>query len=255
MNGKGEPKSMLKALGFFHFRENVEDPIGSLESELERKGAREDISGSLIVLPEAFNLGAPYYPPGYPKVTGTPGDAKIPLVLAIKELREIAREWSVAFVAGLLGETYSSAYWIDQKEAPELMCHKMGNDRTGHYLPWNGAQGSDGKNPIECEGACASALICLDAVECPEETQAARERRENLMRHVKHCARPHRILCVPAQMGSQCGVPEEDGVYSILANANAISFVKNGCGMEKAPRNQGRNEICLVSPARPEPVL
>jgi hypothetical protein len=63
---------MLKALGCFHFRENFEDPIGSLRSELKRKGAGNDISGSLIALPEAFNLGAPYYPPDYPKVTGIP---------------------------------------------------------------------------------------------------------------------------------------------------------------------------------------
>ena len=244
---------MLRALGFFHFRENLEDPFGRLRLELKRKGAGHDISGSLIVLPEAFNLGEPYYPPGYPKVPGTPGSAKIPLVLALKELREIARQWSVAFVAGLLGEQYNSAYWIDHMGMPTRTCHKIGDDRTGHYLPWIGGEDSDGRNPIECADACVAALICLDALECPEETQPARERRENLIRCVKQCDRPFRILCVPAQMGSQCGPPEEDGMYCILANANAKkSFVKNGCRIEVEPMDQNRNEICIAPLARPD---
>lgn len=240
---------MLRALGFFHFREDVEDPIGSLRTELERKGARHDISGSLIVIPEAFNLGGPYY-----GSTGKPGCAKIPLVLALKELGEIARQWRIAFVVGLLGEQYNSAYWVDHRAESEWMCYKMGDDRRGHYIPWSDREGADGCNPLEFEDACVAALVCLDAVECPEETQAAHERRENLVRHVKQSSRPCKILCVPAQMGSQCGVPEEDGMYCILANANAKSFVKNGCRTEAEPRDQNRNEICLVSPARPEPV-
>jgi hypothetical protein len=240
---------MLKALGFFHFRENVEDPIGLRRLELERIGATEDVSGSLIVLPEAFNLGVPYYGD-----TGVLGRAKIPLGGALENLQGIAKDRAVAFVAGLLGKQHNSAYWIGQK-GHELLCHKMGDDRTGHYLPWSGKEGSDGCNPLEFENACLAALICLDAVECPQETQAARERRENLMRHVKQCGRPHRILCVPAQMGSYCDVPEVDGIYCILANANAKkSFVKNGCNIEVEPADQNRNEICLMPLARHEPV-
>ena len=181
-----------------------------------------------------------------------PEGAKIPLVLALKELREIASQWCITFVAGLLGEQYNSAYWIDYRGTPELMCHKMIDDRTGHYLPWGGGEGRDGKNPIEAEDACVGTLICADAL---EETPAARERRGNLVRHVKQCSRPHRILCVPAQMESHCGVPEWEGIYSILANANAKkSFVKNGCRTEAEPMDQNRSKICLVSLARIEPV-
>lgn len=154
MRAKTLQRTMPRALGLFHFRENFDDPIGRLRRELERIGTGRDIGGPLIVLPEAFNLGGSYY-----GATGTPGCARIPLVLALKELGEIARQWRIAFVVGLLEEQYSSAYWVDHRRESKWMCHKMGNDGRGHYIPWSDREGADGCNPLDFEDACVAALI------------------------------------------------------------------------------------------------
>ena len=225
---------MLKALGFFHFRENVEDPAGSLRLELERTGTENDISGSLIVLPEAFNLGEPYY-------SGAPGPAKIPLGQALDQLRGIARQWSVTFVAGLLGQQYNSAYWLDHKATSELMCHKMVNDRTGHYVPHSGERRCDERNPFKAEDACVGVLICADAL---EETSAVRERRERLLRYIKRCSRPYRILCVPGQMGSHCD-PH-------FARASHMEIADRDCSDDSPsfvipPRTASNPSICAES--------
>lgn len=124
------------------------------------------------------------------------------------------------------------------------MCHKMGDDRTGNYLPH---EGSDIYNPVESDIACVGALICLDALECREETDAARERRENLLHNLKECNRPYRILCIPGHMGSHC-MPDPHGVFCILANSGAQkSFVKDTRRVQMVePVDRSLNEICLV---------
>jgi hypothetical protein len=55
-----DTNATLGRLGFFHFVQNYDQPIPSLEAEL-RKHDRSVIAGSLIVLPETFNLGRYYW--------------------------------------------------------------------------------------------------------------------------------------------------------------------------------------------------
>lgn len=238
---------MLKRIGFFHFVKDHCDPFGSLRRALNEESAKyeeRDISGSLIVLPEAFNLGRRYYPLGFPKITGKLGDATIPLEGALEELHHTAASRHTVFVAGLIGEQFSSAYWIDYSGPPQLMCHKMGDDKTGQYRPWTGC---DNNNPVECDDACVGALICLDALERSDETLEARKRREKLIDKLKKCNQRYRILCIPGHMDSN-SIPEKDGVYCILANSGSLkSFVKNDRKTDVLePVDPLRNEICLA---------
>lgn len=48
---------MFSKLGFFRFVGNYDKPIESLEAAIKAHG---DVGGSLIVLPEAFNIGKYY---------------------------------------------------------------------------------------------------------------------------------------------------------------------------------------------------
>jgi predicted amidohydrolase len=239
---------VLTRMGFFHFVRDYCDPFGSLARAMDEQSAKceePDIRGSLIVLPEAFNLGMPYYPPDFHKTPRKPGGAKIPLERALEGLHQIAASRAVAFVAGLIGPQFSSAYWIDNNGPPKLMCHKMGDDKTGNCRQW---EGCDDNNPVECDGTCVGALICLDAVECPGEKPAARERREKLIDKLKTCSQRYRVLCIPGCMSRHC-MPERDGVYCILANSGSQnSFVKNDQRRDVVvPADAGQNEICLAS--------
>jgi hypothetical protein len=48
---------MFSKLGFFRFAADYNKPIESLENAIKAHG---DVSGSLVVLPEAFNIGKYY---------------------------------------------------------------------------------------------------------------------------------------------------------------------------------------------------
>src|SRR5713101_3194855 len=102
---------MLNKLGFFHFAQGHDDPFGCLAEALNKKSVEHDkgdIGGSLIVLPEAFNLGMKYYPHGWPSVSRTTGCAKVSLDRALENLHDIAGAHRIVFVAGLIGEQFSS---------------------------------------------------------------------------------------------------------------------------------------------------
>jgi len=99
------------------------------------------IANSLIVLPEAFNIDE--------------YDSRSPAVPAdefLAALRLLAEEHQIAFVAGILDGRRNSAYIIDAK-LPHLMCHKVGDDRTGIYDPCTGD--SDPCNPVALSNARA----------------------------------------------------------------------------------------------------
>jgi len=236
---------MFKRVGFFHFVQNPHDPFGSLERALKDKSTdyrSGDISGSLIVLPEAFNLGKPYYHPQHPKTTWTPGGARFPLWIALEQLRTSAATHDVVFVAGLVGEQFSSAYWVDRDGPPRLMGHKLGDDRSGNYrIPCGGYE----DRLVELCGACVGALICLDALDAGES--AVIRRRENLISHIRNRDRLHGILCVPVRRGDQWNPrsPRIDGLYCIVADSGGAhpSFVAKGPEIIASPTNPQQNEI------------
>ena len=54
---------MIEKIGFFHFVDGYEDPIGQLNTafnEWNVEPGSEHPANSLVVLPEAFNLGRKY---------------------------------------------------------------------------------------------------------------------------------------------------------------------------------------------------
>src|SRR5579862_2997397 len=122
---------MYSKLGFFRFVANYGDPLWSLHSALGSIGGSE-LCGSLIVLPEGFNIGKSY--------RGTGICNHETAILA--DLQETARRCNVAFVVGLIikeGNSpeppYSSAYLVDGFRA-NLICHKGTPDGSGTaYTP------------------------------------------------------------------------------------------------------------------------
>jgi hypothetical protein len=233
---------MLKRVGFFDATQGGGDPFGCLEGALDLAAARfgqGEISGSLIVLPEAFNLGEPYYP--LAGALNARRDPKIPLDQALKKLHDWAIKYVVVFVAGLLHKPFSSAYWVDPDNPPTLMCHKMGEDSSGTYI---GGDGHDFNNPIARYGACVGALICFDAIECLEETASARRRRENLITEIKKEDGLYKVVCIPAHMSNNC-MPQEDGLWCILASSGPQkSWVKDPQGQQRAAGDRG--QICFA---------
>jgi predicted amidohydrolase len=236
---------MLKRVGFFDFVHGSGDPFGCLEKALDRTMSRHnkrDLSGSLIALPEAFNIGKPYYPP--PGTFNAPGAARVSVEEALAKLRDLAVEHTIVFVAGLLDQQYSSAYWVDPDSQPALMCHKMGGDDSANYIR---GDDRDPNNPIQRYGACVGALICIDALDCREQTQAALTRRKKLVTEMKSRDQVHRIMCIPAHMSDHC-MPRMDGLWCILASSGPQrSVVKDPLNTEvlKAT-SQDRGQICLA---------
>ena len=241
---------MFKRVGSFHFVQDQHDPFGSLERALNDKCANYwggDISGSLIVLPEAFNLGKSYYHPRHPRTKWTRGGARFPLGVALEELRRSAAARELVFIAGLVGEQLSSAYWIEHHGPPRLMCHKLSDDHSGNYRAWDPCDGN-GENPIERRGACVGSLVCLDALEAGQS--AIIQRRENLISDIKRRDRLHGVLCVPMRRGSQWNPesPRIDGLYCIVADSGGAhpSFVAKGSKIIASPMNPQQNEICFA---------
>lgn len=217
---------MLERLGFFDFQHGSGDPMRHLGKEMDRLAhqSKEGLSGTLLVLPEAFNLGKPYYAPcGTSNGKGVIIEAKE----ALATLKQLAKAHTVVFVAGLLDRRFSAAYWIDPDSPPTLMCYKVGEDGSGNYIK---GDAESGFNPVERYGASVGALICLDALACKEETEEARTRREKLVAHIKHSNFRNRIICIPAHMSSHC-MPEMDGMWCVLASSGGQGSVV------KDPRN------------------
>jgi hypothetical protein len=109
---------MFEKIGFFHFGRDWRNPIEALQSKLESTRRAEDVANSLIVLPEAFNIGKGFWEQGDCNY-----DASV-----LAHLGAIAVDFQVAFVAGLStyddrpasGSPYNSAYLIDRGSQPNM---------------------------------------------------------------------------------------------------------------------------------------
>jgi predicted amidohydrolase len=196
---------MFEKIGFFHFGRDWGNPTQALEDKLECKRRAECVADSLMVLPEAFNIGKSFW---------EAGDCNYdPSVLA--RLGDIAKCFDVTFVAGLStnddrpqsGSPYNSAYLIDRGMQPVLLCRKEA--ATADYTPYlNGDP-----NVVQCRGVSIAALICADVL------QPYPERHQQLKMELGAWG----VLCVPAAMG--LGI--RDGISSdwsncwvVLANSN-----------------------------------
>lgn len=106
-------EQMFKRIGAFHMCKGHEDPVAALKRELESK----DATDALIVLPEAFNLGAHY--------RSNAGVPKFGRGCVIGQLKAIAQDWKSAFIVGLLepppvdrSRPHSSAYFVSATNTP-----------------------------------------------------------------------------------------------------------------------------------------
>lgn len=207
----------LKRIGVFHFVSDKSDPVSSLRAALNDARAKSDLSNSLIVLPEAFNLGRDYWPPeGEGFLSGIPG-----------LLTLLAREFDTAFVAGLLVDENSdsrpplSAAFLIDGDGCQLLAYKRGDDGSGHYRPH--PNGFDQPRPYK--GFCVAALVCMDC------TRGSRDRRTDdatqahhkaLRAQIAKIAAKQTILCVPAQMVESNSEKVADswlGYHFLLANS------------------------------------
>lgn len=122
---------MTDKIGFFHFGNYWNDPVGSLRCALKGH-TPEEVRDSLIVLPEAFNIGQQYYDDSPEKPWNTKSAVQ-------NRLRRICKDFGLSLLGGLIiekpGDPYpphSSAYLVTPTDPmPILMCHKECRDTNG----------------------------------------------------------------------------------------------------------------------------
>ena len=224
-------------LGFFHYgNPDKSEPVTSLLGVLTRRAAVEPVAGSLIVLPEAFNIGKPYYDAS----TRPNTDAAI-----VGVLQAVAREFRLAFVAGLVlkddaGLPYSGAYLVTRQECTALSYKRTADDTAYFSNPNYQSYPREWHYPVAYGEACVGALVCADATPfVPAAISDIRER-QRLIRD--RMAGPCRILAVPVCMSSHysaCGIADEwPDAHVIVANSHPT-----GCGSHLVVR--GRHERSL----------
>ncbi|HPT25883.1 MAG TPA: hypothetical protein PLZ95_05645 [Bryobacteraceae bacterium] len=126
------PKSAvgpINNIGFFHFgSDDKSDPMRSLAISLEKAvTTKRCLTGSLLVLPEAFNIRNDYQTLSAPDPS------------VVYALKEMSKEHGMAFVAGLLHRRtrYSCAHLIDG-DTCRLLSRKRDRDGSPNYQPYEG---------------------------------------------------------------------------------------------------------------------
>lgn len=234
---------MLQRAGFFHFAQSHCDPLAELAKAIDTASRAIDVADSLIVLPEAFNLGREYGSGDTPKM-GPQLDHRC--VLA--DLRTLATMHKASFITSVIeeGSRNNSAYFVDAGP-PRLMCHKIIDDGYEEYSPCTAD--CEAENPLNHGETQIGVLVWADAFDnrkgqgaAPGAQYAYRRRQCLLSRLVKV---PRCLLCVPAYTYLD---PDLPGVGLILANSRPghRSFVKNWKGgMVGTPNDLHKNEVCL----------
>lgn len=196
--------------------EAPETPITRLTSALN---GDIDVSGSLLVLPEAFNIGTSY--------SCCYTIQKDPRILC--ELQRLCCSFNISIVAGLIISgpadqgvyPYSSAYLINAHGAT-LLSHKMNSDSQGPYTAC--PNGCDGHNASIYRNIALCSLICMDAFVC-----YGRERHDQLEKKLLAAQNvQYRIVCVPCNSAKPKAFWELPNSYRVVANADksAGSFVE-----------------------------
>jgi len=248
---------MLHKIGFFHFgsghdkpKEVLESALADVQSDERRLPGTLDPTNSLIVLPEAFNIGRAYRAEGAANFNRS----------ILEGLQCLAARFQVGFVAGLIihdeggpSPPYSAAYLIDGSGC-EVMGYKVGaDDMAGkNYTPFRGAP--DTKNPILYKGIPVGALICVDGHFPISMSQQLGKRRATVVT-------PSRVICLPVHMAKDnlyngtsgtnvALIPDWKSKTLIVANSRADgidSFITDGSGTILTPTAGGPNHriVCL----------
>jgi predicted amidohydrolase len=202
----------------FYSPEGPEKPLERFITALTCKSQAE-LYGSLIVLPEAFNIGVPY---GRSQSADTNPNV-------LNQLRRVCKKFDVCFVAGLIISTpsdvtfqykHNSAYLIDANGFG-LLCHKKNFDNQGPYSTC--LDGCDGHNAIQYRNVAVASLICMDAY----AEHYNDERHKELTNKLDLTQAAIRLVCIPAYIdnGSAKKFVSTPRTYRILANsANRTAF-------------------------------
>jgi hypothetical protein len=207
----------ITKVGFYN-PQKPDAPLKTLTTALEE--SRKQLSGSLLVLPEAFNIGT-----GYSCQTVIQKDPRI-----LSELQGLCTDYDICIVAGLIvsgpsdqgTHPYSSAYLIDACGAG-LLCHKMYSDSQGPYTPC--LDGCDGHNATAYKNIAICSLICMDSYDanCVERHEQLVQK----MADVKNIQ--YRIVCVPAYVeGPAKKLWSIENSYRVVANsASPTEFMQS----------------------------
>lgn len=168
---------------------------------------------------------------------------------ALDELRSLATEHSVAFVAGMTIKEpdgpmppFSSANLVDSSGC-SLLCRKQGDDGTGNYTSYKGIP--DASNPIKYGNSPIAAMICMDC----GDPQIFRPIEAALSQ-----AQGHKIVCIPACMNSVYGDHAIAGSWPnhcvVLANSyphGYRSFISKDGAIIRRDNREIENTIALYA--------
>jgi predicted amidohydrolase len=234
---------MLHQVGFFDSPRINGDQFDVLASALRQATSTTGDGLSLLVLPELFNLKEPYWPEK-PRARAERPKC-FPAKDSLLALQDLATAHNTTFICSLLADGFNEAYCVEPNSSVTLMCRKMNDDGSGNYTA---SVLCDPNNPLERDGMCIGALICLDALDCREETPDARGRRNRLLDTICGSRQQHRILCVPAHMSSHCMPGGASGITLIVASSGGLcSFVRSSAQKTLATREHARDcPVCFV---------
>ena len=244
----------IQHLGFFHLsRAHITNPVRSLRIQLLKR-RRDDLTRTLLVLPEAFNIREQYifWPRG--------SSVRKPDSSTRNHLRKLSTKFKVAFVVSLIeadipsGQRgYNSAYLIDGPVV-KLLSRKMLCDGSSRYSPHPPFLDT----AIKHRGACISSLICRDATEDMNDPRIDSFFDAVIARMAaKRMAR--NLMCIPARTtrydgvqltGKWCSRLLEKGMLSpcaIFANADSKPSALSMEGLVlTTPWNAERDEIKIA---------
>jgi predicted amidohydrolase len=191
---------MPKKLGVFHFgSDDRKMPDRLLEGSIEEAGGKAYVCQSVIILPEAFNIGVKYEKNDDPDVKP---DFNPDI---IDRLKALAARFECAFVAGLVVDPPeffrmrsvtsldlpSSAAYLVSATCSKVLSLKAGEDQMAGVV-YRKSTAVD--SPVAFDQATVSALICMDA-----DTDGKSHKRHKVLRQkVKELGGSCPILCVPA---------------------------------------------------------
>jgi hypothetical protein len=222
----------------------------SLATELRK----HDHSGSLLVLPEAFNISCEYFGNDEPNTD--------PAILC--DLQKLCTWFDVSVVTGLIistpqgppGVPHSGAYLIDSLGS-ELMCYKRCNDGSRKYAPCDTQ--CDFVNGISYKGLSLGALVCMDSYRRDLAAAPDAEIRHKTLKTKLSKNPVQQVICVPALTCDSTPERFSDtwaNCYVVIANGCGVAAKRTGSAVvKKGTENESdmlceftekRNRICTV---------
>jgi len=230
MAGPQIQRPSLVSIGFFHCGyEGSRNGLKLLRATLKASAVEHvPLSGSLIVLPEAFNLDD-YYGKFSPDPSVKSSLAQISVCMGI------------AFVAGLIQRktNFNCAYLIDGPTC-QVLSYKTDPGRSGSYRPCP-------RSHDICRlhrGLAVGALVCNDAGENSTDcTLAEKHARHDVLARKLADLRGggDAVMCVPAYMGA---VSSELVVAYWGQRPGLIVVLANGRSTQPSVMRRGDATIC-----------